>query len=501
MENFQESGEPRVKRILSSLLLLTFSSACAVGPNYRRPKVEVPGEFRDQGNIPTANEADTSFADLPWWQVFEDPQLQELIRKALEQNKDLKMAAARVEEARGLYQAKRGDQFPQLGFATSGSQTFTTKQRLDDEGNIGNIDRTYVAIGMELSYEADLWGRYRRASEAARAQLLAQEEFRQTVYLTLVSDVARSYFELRSLDLEREIAKSTAAVRARSLGLIRLRLKGGVVSLLDVRQAEAELAVAQSEIARLEREIALKENAISLLLGENPGPVPRGKTLSAQSLPPQLPVDMPSALLERRPDIRKAEQDLIAANAKIGEAKALFFPQINLNAMGGMAFVTGPFGGLTGIVSLGGSLLQAIFDGGKRKGNYEAAKARFDQALIQYQKTIQQSLREVSDALVSVKKLAEIRKHQQSLVAAAKDSHRLATARYEGGVSSYLEVLEAERMLFRSQLDLARIRRDQLVAMAQLYRALGGGWNPAAGAESAPTEVSSSTAKSDLPSR
>lgn len=491
-----------MKRILSSLLLATFSTACAMGPNYRRPEVAVPEKFRDQDKVPTASEAELSFADLPWWEVFQDPQLQELIRKALEQNKDLKLAAARVEEARGLYRSKRGEQFPEIGFLTSGSQTYTTQQNIDDEGNIGSINRTYVAVGAQLSYEADLWGRYRRASEAARAQLFAQEEFRRTVYLSLVAEVARAYFELRSLDLEREIGRSTASVRGRSLGLIRQRLKGGIVSLLDVRQAEAELATAQVEVARVEREIALKENQISLLLGENPGPVPRGKTLTAQSTPPQLPLDMPARLLERRPDIRKAEQDLIAANAKIGEAKALFFPQINLSALGGMAFVGGPLGGVTGILSLGGSLFQSIFDGGKRKGNYEAAKARFEQALIQYQKVIQQSLREVSDALVSVRKLAEIRKHTQSLVAAARDGHRLATARYDGGVSSYLEVLEAERLLFRSQLELARIRRDQLIAVAQLYRALGGGWNPApAGPESRPSQISSSTENSNLPSR
>lgn len=498
MENFQEGGESRVKRILSSLLLATFSTACALGPNYRRPQVAVPDSFRSQEGVPTAAESDTSFADLPWWEVFQDPQLQELIRKALQQNKDLKIAAARVEEARGLYRAKRGEQYPELGFITSGSQTFTTKQKLDDEGNLGSINRTYAAVGMDLSYQVDLWGRYRRASEAAQAQILAQEEFRRMVYLTLVSDVARAYFELRSLDLEREIAKSTAGVRGRSLGLIRQRLKGGIVSLLDVRQSEAELAIANSEIARIEREIALKENEISLLLGENPGAVPRGRTLAAQSMPPRLPVDMPSVLLERRPDIRKAEQDLIAANAKIGEAKALFFPQINLSTMGGMAFVTGPFGGLTGVLSLGGALFQSIFDGGKRKGNYEAAKARFEQALIQYQKVIQQSLREVSDALVTVNKLAEIRRHYESLVAAARDGNRLATARYDGGVSSYLEVLEAERMLFRSQLELARIRRDQLIAVAQLYRALGGGWS------SQPPELpfaqAAPLANSDLPS-
>lgn len=468
-----------MRRWTAGLLLLSFSSACAVGPKYQRPKVELPNSFRGQDpqsqNVPT----ESSFAALPWWEVFNDEELQILIKTALEQNKDLKIAAARIEEARGLYRAKRGEQFPELGFGTSGSQTFTTKSTIDDEGNLGSINRTYVALGAELSYEADLWGRYRRGSEAARAELLAQEEFRRAVVLTLLGDVARAYFELRCLDLEKEIAQNTTAVRRRSLNLTQQRLKGGVVSLLDVRQAEAELAISAAEIPRLEREIAMKENQISLLLGENPHSIPRGKTLTQQSIPPTLPVDLPSALLERRPDIRASEQQLIAANARIGEAKALFFPQINLNSLVGLAFVTGAFGGWTGVASLGGSLFQFLFDGGKRKGNLAAVKARFEQAVLKYQQVIQQSLREVSDALISIQKLAEIRKQHEKLVAAARDGNRLANARYEGGVSSYLEVLEAERILFNSELQLARLRRDQLVAVVQLYRALGGGWQSA----------------------
>jgi efflux transporter, outer membrane factor (OMF) lipoprotein, NodT family len=465
-----------MKRGIAGILLLTFFPACAVGPKYQRPKVQVPDSFRGQGDRASAQAQEMSFGDLPWWDVFQDAQLQDLIRKALEKNKDLKIAAARIEEARGLYRAKRGDQFPQLGFVTSGAQTFTTKNNVDDEGNLGNINRTYAAVGIDLSYEADLWGRYRRGTEAARADLLAQEEFRRTVIITLLSDVARAYFELRSLDLELAIAKSTTSVRGRSLDLTQKRLKGGVVSLLDVRQAEAEMAISATQIPRIEREIGLKENEISLLLGENPQSIPRGQSLSSQSIPPILPLDLPSVLLERRPDIRSAEQQLIAANARIGEAKAMFFPQINLSSIVGMAFVTGAFGGATGVASLGGSLFQFLFDGGKRKGNLEAAKARFDQALLKYEQVIQQSLREVSDSLISIKKLAEMRRQQEKLVRAARDGFRLANARYEGGVSSYLEVLDAQRILFRSELELVGIRRDQWVAVVQLYRSMGGGW-------------------------
>jgi multidrug efflux system outer membrane protein len=465
-----------MKRGIAVFLLLTFPTACAVGPKYQRPKAALPDSFRGQEGRASGDEGQISFGDLPWWEVFEDKELQELIRKALEQNKDLKIAAARIEEARGLYRMKRGDQFPQLGFATSGSQTFTNKDNVSDEGNLGNITRTYVAVGIDLSYEADLWGRYRRASEAARAELFAQEEFRRMVLITLLSDVARAYFELRSLDLELAIAKSTTAVRGRSLDLTRIRLRGGVVSLLDVRQAEAEVAISATQIPRIEREIGLKENEISLLLGENPHSVPRGQSLAKQSMPPDLPLNLPSALLERRPDIRSAEQQLIAANARIGEAKALFFPQINLSNIVGMAFVTGAFGGVTGVASLGGSLFQFLFDGGKRKGNLHATKARFEQALLNYEKVIQQSLREVSDSLISIKKLAEMRKEQEKLVRAARDGLRLANARYEGGISSYLEVLDAQRILFRSELELVAIKREQWVAVVQLYRSLGGGW-------------------------
>jgi multidrug efflux system outer membrane protein len=471
-------GSPFMKRCLCGLLLFIFSTSCAVGPNYRRPKVDVPQSYRGSDGVKPAAEGQTSFANLPWWEVFQDEELQKLIRTALEQNKDVKIAAARVEEARGIYRSKRGNQFPDVGVVVAGNQSFLTSSPLDQEGNLGTINRTFVATGMGVSYEADLWGRYRRGSEAARADILAQEEFKQTVILTLLSDVAVAYFELRSLDLQKEIAQSTAALRRHSLHLTQQRLKAGVISLLDVRQAEAELAVATATIPALDREIALKENQISLLLGANPEAIPRGKTLTEQSLPPQMPLDLPSALLERRPDIRASEQQLVAANARIGEAKALLFPQINLSNILGAAFISGPVGGWTGLASLGGALFQSLFDGGKRKGNLQAAKARFEQAVLQYQKVIQQSLREVSDSLVSIKKFSEVRKEREKLVRAVRDGHRLATARYEGGVSSYLEVLEAERILFRSELELVQVRHDQLLAMVQMYRALGGGWVP-----------------------
>jgi multidrug efflux system outer membrane protein len=476
---------------------MTFFPACAVGPNYRRPAVELPQNFRDQGENRSAQEGEKSFADLPWWEVFGDEVLQGLIKAALENNRDLKIAAARIEEARGLYRIKKGEQLPELNFGTGGTQTFTSQNNVGENTNAGTVYRTFVAVGGSLSYEADLWGRYRRASEASRAELFAQEDFQQTVIITLVSDVARAYFELRSLDLEREISIQTAEARRKLLYLTQQRLKAGVISLLDVRQSEAELAVAETQIPRLEREIALKENELSLLMGQNPGPIPRGRTLTKQSLAPDYPIDLPSALLERRPDIRTAEQQLIAANARIGEAKALFFPQINLSSFAGALFLTGVTGGWTTAASLGGSLFQFLFDGGKRKGNLQAVRARFDQAIQRYQQAIQQSLREVSDSLISIKKLAEEKKSQERLVAAARDGYRLANARYEGGVSSYLEVLESERLLFRSQLELVQVRRNQLIAVVQLYRSLGGGWQhcSAKATQGEPCVVSNDAAK------
>jgi multidrug efflux system outer membrane protein len=358
----------------------------------------------------------------------------------------------------------------------SGSQTFTTQENLSDEGNLGNINRTYVALGGQLSYEADLWGRYRRGSEAARADLFAQEDFRRNVLIALISDVARAYFELRSLDEELVITQRTAKARKGSLHLIRQRMEGGIISLLDVRQAEALLAFAARDIPELERLIALKENEINLLLGQNPGGVARGKLSARNNFPPKIPLDLPSNLLERRPDIVGAEHELMAANARIGEAKALLFPQINLSTIVGAAFISGPIGGWTGLASLGGSLFQSIFDGGKRRGNLQAARARFEQSLQNYLKVIQQSLREVSDSLITIDKLKGVRKQMQILVTASKDGLRLSNARYEGGVSSYLEVLDAERQSFNSQVALTRTKKDQLLAVVQLYRALGGGW-------------------------
>ncbi len=473
-----------------------WTSACAVGPNYRRPPVSTPEAYRGQTAAAPSNAI--PFGDLPWWEVFKDPVLQDLIRLALEQNKDLRIAIIRVEEGRGLYRATQGAQFPEIGLSSGVSRSWAQKSQGGVPGQ-GQGSFTSGQVGLDLSYQVDLFGQFRRATEAAKADLLAQDEFRRVVMITLISDVARAYFELREFDEELAITRRTVGTRSGSLKLVRARLQGGLVSLLDVRQSEAELAVAARTVPELERLIALKENEISILLGENPRPIERDRKTQPQGLPPPLPLDLPSVLLERRPDIRQAEQRMIAANARIGEAKALFFPQINLTSFVGMTAVGGPFGATSAVASAAGSLFQFIFDGGRRKGNYEAAKARFEEALVGYEQVIQQSLREVSDALISIDKLKGVRREQEALVAASLDGLRLANARYEGGVSSYLEVLESERQSFDSQLALAATKKDQLVAVVQLYRALGGGWFDAElAAESRPTPESRPTLKSDL---
>ncbi len=371
-----------LKQALSFLIgtvHLSLPLACAVGPKYQRPAVDLPNQYRGEKFAPPSPD-DVPFGDLPWGEVFRDPVLQQLMETALRNNKDLRIAAARVERARGQYHWVRSDQFPQLGFGSGISRSWAQKdQATVPPGNLGTS--TAGQVGIDLSYQADLWGQYRRGTEAARAELFSSEEFRNNVLITLLSDVAQAYFDLLALDAQLRITEKTVQSRQASLYLVRQRLKAGWVSLLDVRQAEAELAVAAREIPALSRDIGLKENQISLLLGANPAPVPRGQKLNQQSMPPKLPLDLPSALLERRPDIRQSEQRLVAANAKIGEAKALFFPQINLASFVGMTVGGGLLDATSAASSITGSLFQFLFDGGKRKGNLEIAKANFEEAV------------------------------------------------------------------------------------------------------------------------
>jgi multidrug efflux system outer membrane protein len=395
---------------------------------------------------------------------------------ALQNSYDVRVAAARVLEARGQLGITRSFLFPELNAEAAGGRERISENTfqgppIDNEGNL-------FFLGLSLFYEIDFWGRLRRATEAARAEVLASEEAQAVVVQTLVTDLARAYFELRELDLELEIANRTVSSSENSLRLVRLRKERGVASGLDVSQSEVFLASTAAEIPDIERQIEQKENEISVLLGEYPREISRGRALTEQSLVPSIPPGLPSALLERRPDVRQAEQLLVSANANIGVAKALFFPQITLTGTGGAesSELSDLFESPSGVWSILGSLLQPIFNAGRLRNNLRAAEARHEQSLLFYELTILQAFREVSDALVGYRKAQEFRVQQEFLNRSSQDYNRLANKRYKGGVTSYLEVLDADRQLFSAELSLARARLDELVAVVQLYKALGGGW-------------------------
>ncbi len=454
--------------VVLPFLLLT---GCLVGPNYQRPQVALPSQFR---NAPSATE---SIADAKWFDLFQDDALKQLVTAALDQNFDVKIAAERVLEARAQYGIVHAELYPVVTLPLS----FTAQR----SSGIGAspfppgtpLSRSYSQAGLSLSWELDLWGRVRRLSEAARAQYLASEEVRHGVVVSLISDVMTQYFALREQDLELEIGQHTRSDATDNLRLINLRHDRGAANGLDVRQAEQFLYTATAEIAGAERSIGLSEDAIHLLLGNAPGEVARGKTLDQLSAPPQVSAGIPSSLLDRRPDVRQAEENLIAANAEIGAARALLFPQISLTGfLGGQSqaltsLLTSP----ARLASIGPSAVAPIFQAGLRSGIH-LTEAQQREALLSYQKTIFTALREVSDALISHGRTREQRLEQEKLVAASQESVRLSNLRYRGGLDSYLQVLDAERSLFSSQLSLAQLQSQELQSVVQLYRALGGGW-------------------------
>lgn len=453
-------------------ITLLFLTGCTAGPNYQRPAVTVPGEYR--GLAPdTGPQATASFAEEKWWTVFQDEELQKLIRTALEQNYDLRIAATRILQAQAVLGITRADQTPTItGSASAFNQRFPQ--------NLGTppIETSALQASVGLAWELDFWGKFRRATEAARAEVLATEWGQRAVRTTLVSDVAAAYFQLRELDLELEISKRTLASRQESLRLVEVRAKGGVTSMLDVRQSEQLVYGAAAAIPDLERRIEQQENFISILLGQNPGPIPRGKALVETAVPPTVPAGLPSALLERRPDIQAAEQRLVSANARIGVAKAAYFPQITLTAAGGFqsSALTSLFTGPAGLWSFGGQLLQPIFNRGRIRSNVKLTEAQKEEAVLIYQQAIQQSFREVSDSLVAYRKNQEVREQQQLLTRAAEDAVQLSDMRYRGGVTSYLEVLDSDTRYFSAQITLAQADLAERLAMVELYRALGGGW-------------------------
>ncbi len=470
-----------VIRFLVIILWTFILGACALGPDYERPPVAEPDRFRMQQD---ASLEEASLADLGWWELFQDENLQALIRKALVENTDVRIAVARVREARAQLAVTGADQFPRIDGRSSIQRNQTSQARVRQFGLPGNIPQIpatnqFLATA-DLSFELDLWGKLRRATEAAEADLLARESARRTVVLTLVSDLARAYFELQELDAELELAKRTLKARQEALDLIRLRKLVGQRSARDIRRAEQEVARAQAVIPDLERQIGQKEHQVSLLMGRNPAPIVRGTSLREQRLPPEVPAGLPSALLERRPDIVEAEQRLVAANAKIGVAKAAFFPQISLTGNFGAQSLqfSELFAGYSRVWMFGPTMTVPLFDAGRNLANLEVTQAQQEQAVVSYEKTIQQAFREVEDALLAHQKIQEIRTERERAVGLSREAVELAQLEYLNGKASYLEVLTAQREALNAQTALAQTQRNHLLAVVQLYKSLGGGWAP-----------------------
>lgn len=452
-------------------LLLFSLLGCTVGPDFVRPKVDSPENWR----IDYAAAAQVS--NLRWWEQFNDPVLDGLIDTALRENKDVRIAAARVMEFAARVDIARSGFFPQIGYNGQASRNRASRESFG--GVPAGGDRSYNDYSATLSagWEIDLWGRIRRATEASRAELLAQQENRRSVILSLVSSVATTYVTLRQLDRQRDISHETLASRAESLRLFQLKFKAGVISDLELAQVKVEYEQAAAAIPPIERQIALTENALSVLLGHNPGPIPRGKNIDELTQPP-VPAGVPSSLLERRPDVRAAEQSLVAANARIGVARAQYFPTISLTGLFG--YISDELDNLlknsANVWSLGGNALGPIFTGGAISGQVRASEAVQRQALVGYLQTVQGAFREVDDALVSVQKSREQLAAEGRRVQALSDYARLAKVRYDEGYASYIEVLDAQRSLFDAELQYVSIQSDVYTSLVNTYKAMGGGW-------------------------
>ena len=456
-------------RVLSITLAVLFLSACAVGPDYEKPEIDTPDVYR------FTDEEASDVINTRWWTQFEDPVLDELIDEALRANLDVRTAAARVEQFAARLNITRSEYFPQVGYGVGADRQGISRDRANALG-IDRITTSYEAT-INVGWELDVWGRIRRATEASRAQLLAAEEARRTVILSLVSSVATGYISLRRLDRQLEIALQTRDLRAESLRLFELQFKGGVIGQLQLSQIQSEYELAVSAVPTIERDIAIQENLISILLGRNPGAIPRGKTIDKLTFA-QVPEGVPSDLLLRRPDIRQAEQDLIANNALIGVARAAYFPRISLTGFAG--FVSGDldawFDSDSAAWAAGGALAGNIFTGGALKGNVKQAEALQQQSLFAYQQSIITSLKEVEDALVSTQKAREKLLSDGRRVDALKEYARIARLRYDNGFTSYIEVLDSERSLFAAQLNFVDTQRDIYVGLVNTYKAMGGGW-------------------------
>jgi multidrug efflux system outer membrane protein len=460
--------------LLLLLSVLSLLPGCAVGPNYQRPKVNVPTEYR--GAEGAAQQA--SIADLPWWEVFKDDRLKNLVQTALANNYDLRIAVTRIEQARQIAAQARAQYFPFVNYSATGSSGKNEFAGSVVPSGRGNEQGTFVGVAT-VAWEADVWGRLRRENESARAQYLATEEARRGVMLSLVSDVAQAYFELLELDLELEIARQTTDSFTQTLKLFTERLEGGVSSKLDTSRAAGALATAAASIPELERQIAIKENQISVLLGNNPSPVPHTSKLLEQVVPPDVPVGLPSALLERRPDILTAEQQLRSANAQVGIATANFFPRIGLTSLLGRA--SSPLSSLSSgqstVWSIAGNVAGPIYQGGALRAQKRQTVAFWEQTKLQYEQTAQVAFQDVSDALVSRQKFEAVRDEQSRAVDAYQESVKVSFQRYLAGKASYFEVLDAQLQLYPAQNALALTELNRRTVIVQLYKALGGGWN------------------------
>ncbi|MFH1224000.1 MAG: efflux transporter outer membrane subunit [Pseudomonadota bacterium] len=455
-----------MKKIVFISAGLIFIHGCAVGPDYKRPKINVPDQHR--GALTAADKK--SLADMPWWDIFKDPVLKELIDEAIKSNFDLQAATAKIEQYRELARIKRADYYPQINY--SGMDNYgkgVTSYGLPTTGK-GNM----MMSNVQMQWELDIWGKVRRSSESATAQFFSTIENQRAVTILLIAEVAKAYMELRELDNELAIAKRTTESFEGTYNLFTKRYKGGDASLLESSRAGASLAQAAASIPNLENQIFEKENEINFLLGRAPGPIPRGQSLNEQYMPPETPAGLPSALLERRPDVRQAEQNLISANAEIGVAKADFFPQFSLTGLLGTA--SADLKTYSNSWAVGGSITGPVFNGGKISANYQASKYYYEQVRLQYEKTVMNALKEVSNALTLQQKLVTVRDEQAKAVDFLRKANQLALDRYTRGLARYDEVLDVQQELFPAETNLVKTDRDKLLAVVQLFKALGGGW-------------------------
>ena len=468
-----------MNRFILALVLVVIWTGCAIGPDYERPYIPDPEQFRSQPQEEKKVDP-TSLAEMPWWELFEDEELHYLIRTALQENKDLMIAAARVDEARGELGVTRSQLFPQFDAQARFSRRGIPSALIPGEAGDINLETDIYQIGGSLSWELDVWGQLRRATEGARAELMATEEARRAIILGLISQVAQTYFELRALDLELEITRRSIKTREGTLRIVNSRYEDGMVSGLDQARAEAEVYSVTALIPDLQRRIVQTENALSILLGRNPAAIGRGRTLIEQTTPLVVPAGLPSALLERRPDIRQVEQNLVAANAEIGVAIGNFLPRFSLTGDLGVISrdLNQLFTGPSRLWGIGPGVTVPIFTAGRNLGNLEASEAKERQAMLQYEQTILQAFQEVEDSLIGYKKSRLARVQYEKLVMFNSRAVDLSQIQYEEGLIDYLNVLDAQRRLFESEIDLAQTRRAQLVSLVQLYKALGGGWSP-----------------------